>query len=76
MDAVAGIFIFAVALFLYLLPTIVAVGRGHHNAGPIVVINLLLGWTFLGWIAALVWSITWIPPGNKEIPGGRVPPGQ
>jgi hypothetical protein len=24
---------------------------------PIVVINILLGWTVLGWIGALVWSV-------------------
>jgi hypothetical protein len=29
-------------------------------------LNLLLGWTLLGWIVALVWSFTYIPPTDKE----------
>lgn len=37
----------------YMLPTIVAVGRHHHNFGTIAVLNLFLGWTFFGWIFAL-----------------------
>ena len=43
---------------LYMLPGIVALVRGHHNAGAIVVMNLLLGWTVLGWIFALIWAST------------------
>ena len=42
----------------YLLPAGVAVGRGHKNAGSIFVLNTLTGWTFVGWVAALVWSFT------------------
>jgi len=52
----------SVAFFLFLaayfLPTIVAVARGHHNAFAIFLLNLLLGWTGLGWIFALVWAVT------------------
>jgi hypothetical protein len=47
-----------IVLFLYLLPTFVAVCRGHHNTLAIGALNVLLGWTFLGWIGALVWSFT------------------
>ncbi|MGH6803055.1 MAG: superinfection immunity protein [Methyloceanibacter sp.] len=47
-----------VALALYFLPAIVAGLRGHHNSGAIFALNLLLGWTALGWIIALVWSFT------------------
>ncbi len=43
---------------LYLLPWIVATNRGHRNSGAILVLNLLLGWTFLGWVMALVWACT------------------
>jgi hypothetical protein len=38
---------------IYFLPTIVATTRNHHNQGPILVINLFLGWTFIGWVIAL-----------------------
>ena len=47
----------------YLLPTIIAVVRHHPNILPIVLINILLGWTFLGWVGALIWSV-WQFNGN------------
>ena len=43
---------------LYFAPSVVAVLRRHHNALAIFAVNLLLGWTFLGWVAALVWALT------------------
>jgi membrane protein CcdC involved in cytochrome C biogenesis len=49
---------FVLGIFLYLLPTFVAMGRHHHNALAIGILNLLLGWTFVGWVVALVWSCT------------------
>ncbi len=47
-----------VGLLIYFLPSIIALARGHQNALAIFVLDLLLGWTFLGWVAALVWSLT------------------
>lgn len=41
------------ALVVYLLPWIIAVYRDHHQQGAIFVINVFLGWTFLGWVIAL-----------------------
>lgn len=46
------------ALLAYLIPSIVAANRQHHQIGAIATLNLLLGWTFLGWAAALVWAMT------------------
>lgn len=46
-------------LLLYLLPSIIAIRRGHHQVGPIVIVNVLLGACFgLGWIVALAWSLS------------------
>ncbi|MFA5711855.1 superinfection immunity protein [Mycolicibacterium sp.] len=42
---------------LYLLPTIVALSRRDRNIGPIVVVNLLLGWTLIGWAVALAMAV-------------------
>lgn len=53
----ALILVLAVAL-AYFLPSVVAWQRRHHQRGAIFVLNLLLGWTALGWIVALVWSFT------------------
>ena len=43
---------------VYFLPIIVASSRGHHQAFAIFMLNLLLGWTLLGWVAALIWSVS------------------
>lgn len=43
-------------LILYFLPTVIAGCRHHHQLGAIVVVNLFLGWTGLGWIVALAMS--------------------
>ena len=40
-------------VILYMLPTFVAMHRRHHNTGAILVVNLFLGWTAIGWIVAL-----------------------
>ena len=40
----------------YLLPWAIAVSRGKSNAGTIGVVTLLLGWTGIGWIVALVFA--------------------
>jgi len=43
---------------IYLLPTLIAAMRGHPNAVPIAVVNILLGWTLIGYVVALAWSFT------------------
>jgi Superinfection immunity protein len=48
-----GAVIVLIAIGLYFLPTIVAMMRHKENIGTVVVINLFLGWTFLGWVVAL-----------------------
>lgn len=47
---------FILLVALYFLPWIVAYQRDHHQCNSIALLNLFLGWTFIGWVAALVWS--------------------
>ncbi len=47
-----------IALAVYIVPSAVALKRQHPNSMAIVAVNILLGWTVLGWIGALVWSLT------------------
>jgi hypothetical protein len=52
-----GLFgLFALGLAFYLLPSII--GRKRRNFGAIFALNLLLGWTLIGWIIALVWALS------------------
>jgi hypothetical protein len=43
---------------LCLLPIMIALIRRHPNTGPITIIALFLGWTVVGWIVALAWSLS------------------
>jgi hypothetical protein len=54
-----------IVLSLYLLPSFVALVRKHHNPGPLIVVNVLLGWTLLGWVAALAMAFS-NPPKPAE----------
>lgn len=49
---------FVVAPVLYFLPTIEAYLNDHGNMAALGALNLLLGWTVVGWVAALVWALT------------------
>ena len=49
--------VFFFMLALYFLPTIVAGGRHLHERTGIFLLNLFLGWTFIGWVIALIWAI-------------------
>ena len=60
MSVVALIFFVVVGGALYFLPTIVA--RNGDRAGPVFVLNLFLGWTLIGWMAAFAIAAT-----SKEI---------
>lgn len=45
-------------LTVYFIPSMVALSRRHVNAMPIFLTNLYLGFTFLGWVGALIWSFS------------------
>jgi hypothetical protein len=45
------------ALAFYFLPTIIACKKKKVNTLAILALNLLLGWTLIGWIVALIWSL-------------------
>lgn len=49
--AVALIIVFAA--IVYFLPSIIAIKR-RVNIGPVVIINIFFGWSFIGWIVALI----------------------
>ena len=51
-----AVIVFFVGVAIYFLPSINASSRKHPNSTSIFLLNLFLGWTLLGWVAALVWS--------------------
>ena len=41
---------------VYFLPSMIAFNRNHSSRLAILVINLFLGWSLVGWFIALIWS--------------------
>ena len=54
--AIMAVLVLPVAI--YLVPTTIAANRKHNNTAAIAVLNLLFGWTFIGWGIALIWATT------------------
>ena len=53
--------IVGLGLGLYFLPTIISRYRWVPNHSSILVINLLLGWTLVGWVVALAMAVRDVP---------------
>lgn len=61
------VIILVVPVVIYMLPFIVAAMRGHQDTTAIFTVNLLFGWTVLGWIAALMWGCTSVRSGPRSL---------
>jgi hypothetical protein len=59
---ILAIAIVVAAVAAYFLPTMIAGSRKHHNVGAVAVVNLFLGWTFIGWVVALAMAATAVRP--------------
>ena len=60
-DSVANIIFLVIisviiSILIYFIPTIVAIRREHLQKTAIILINIFLGWSFIGWVVALVWA--------------------
>jgi len=60
------LFLIVLAL-LYFLPTMDTANRGH-NIALILVLNLFLGWSVIGWFILLVWALVSNPPYYHVVP--------
>lgn len=49
--------VFLLAAALYTAPSVIAAVKGRKRWLTIVVLNILLGWTLVGWLVALVMSL-------------------
>jgi len=75
LDAIVGgsgfIVLVGICLAIYLIPTFIAFARKVPSSASIAAINIFLGWSIIGFIVALVWSLKnydYVPPAlrNKE----------
>ncbi len=46
---------------LYFLPAIIAAARHTHNSVGILLLNIFLGWTVVGWFVALLMAMFSMP---------------
>lgn len=53
---VLGLVLIPLAFAFYFAPAIIAHRRKHCSRTAITILNLALGWTFLGWVICLVWA--------------------
>jgi hypothetical protein len=66
-----------ISVAIYILPTLLAWTRQSSRRWRVTLINLLLGWTVVGWIVAMVLTFAYEPPpeGETDVPHLR-PPGE
>lgn len=50
------IVVVVVGVLLYFIPSFIAFTRDHDSLGWIIFLNIVLGWTGLGWLFCLVWA--------------------
>ena len=43
-------------VLLYMLPTLIAYGRELPRRQDVALVNILLGWTLIGWIGVFLWA--------------------
>lgn len=55
-DMVSGVSYLPIVI-IYFIPAVIAFARSVRNAGSVLVINLFLGWTLVGWIVALAMAV-------------------
>lgn len=63
MEYLPGIIGLIICLFIYFIPS--WVGSHKKNSTAIFILNLFLGWTFIGWVVALIWA-TMKQEGDEE----------
>jgi len=69
-----GVLLFAILLFIYFIPSIVGYNRSDFT--QIFLLNLLLGWTLLGWVIALIWGAGTEKQGSTSVETSRQAPNE
>jgi len=56
-EVILGLIGFVFIFFIYFIPAFISIIRRHNDITAITALNLLAGWTFIGWLIALIWSL-------------------
>lgn len=57
MSMIFTILFWLVSLAIYFVPSIIAFKKERENKVTILLINIFLGWSLIGWIVALVMAL-------------------
>jgi T4 superinfection immunity protein len=55
-----------VAIVLHFWPTVTAIRRRHPALGGVILLNVLAGWTVIGWVVAFVWAYQGTSPRERR----------
>jgi hypothetical protein len=58
MSVILGLSFLILIVCAYFAPGLIASRTQKKNAAAIFALNLLLGWTFIGWIVAFLWALS------------------
>jgi hypothetical protein len=56
-DSTTTIIMLVLVVVIYMLPTLIAFGREHPRRQDVAVVNILLGWTLIGWVGVFLWAL-------------------
>ena len=65
MDMIMGVLMILLAAGFYFLPGLIARARRHSRSDAVLFLNLIFGWTVIGWVALLVWAVIEKPAGAR-----------
>lgn len=52
---------------IYFCPSIIAFGVKHPHRWPILIVNLIFGFTLIGWVGTFIWSFLFLEPRREKV---------
>ncbi|MDQ3623400.1 MAG: superinfection immunity protein [Verrucomicrobiota bacterium] len=59
-------FLLLFGFIIYMIPTSIAAQPKIANGGGVLFVNLIFGWTVIGWLAAFIWACVDKPRAERE----------
>jgi hypothetical protein len=69
---VLALLLILLGISIYFMPLALALHRQCKSSGGVAVVNIFLGWTFIGWVVALAWAASG-ETRPKPIPAAPLP---
>lgn len=66
------ILLVTIFIAIYFVPSFIAIKRKHAHTLQITILNAFLGWSFIAWVAALIWSTTNFIDENISIKSAKI----